>query len=57
MKITIDIEAKEIAELRTLPVERLIDSKIDDAKKQILDKIVSAINSRLEYTVKLGNEN
>ena len=49
MKITIDIEAKEIAELRALalPDERLIESKI-------INSIVSAINSSLESTAKLG---
>lgn len=45
MKITIDIEAKEVAELRALllPNEQFIDSKIADAEKQIFDRIVSAL--------------
>ena len=51
MKITIDIEAKEIAELWTLalPDARLLDSKIIDAKEQIFDGIVSAIKSANLY--------
>ena len=51
MKILIDVETKEIAELRTLllPDERLMDSKIADAKEQIFDGIVSAIKSANLY--------
>ena len=48
MKITIDIEPKEIAELRTsaLPIEILIDSKFTDVKNQILDEIVIDIEPK-----------
>lgn len=56
MKITIDIEPKEIAELRTLPVERLIDSKFTDVKNQILDEIVSTFSKSLKHTI-TGDKN
>lgn len=58
MKITIDIEVKEIAELRTLPLsdERLIDSKIADAKKQLVDEIASAVSTATPYHTKFWQE-
>ena len=53
MKILIDVETKEIAELRTLllPDERLIDSKIADAKKQLVDEIVNVISGVVSAAV------
>lgn len=58
MKIIIDIEPKEIAELRTsaLPIEILIDSKFTDVKNQILDEIVSTISKSLKHTI-IGDKN
>lgn len=56
MKITIDIEAKEVAELRALllPNEQFIDSKIADVKKQIINEIVSTLKSaNLRHTERL----
>ena len=52
MKITIDIEAKEIAELRALllPDERLTDSKIIDAKKQLIDEIAEEWHNGKSFT-------
>lgn len=52
MKILIEVEPKEIAEL--LGIIRLNDSKLADAKKQIVDDIADAIKSSLEYSIKLG---
>ncbi len=52
MKITIDIEAKEIAELRALllPDERLFDSKIADVKKLAVDEIANTIATVINRT-------
>ena len=52
MKILIDAEAKEIAEL--LGVIRLNDSRIVDVKKKIVDDIIDAVKSSLEYSINLG---
>lgn len=52
MKILIDAEAKEIAEL--LGAIRLNDLKLVDAKKKIVDDIADAVKSGLEYSINLG---
>ena len=53
MKILIDVETKEIAELRTLllPDERLMDSKIADAKKQLVDEIANTLSVAISHTI------
>lgn len=50
MRITVDIEAKEIAELRAMamPDERLTESRLADAKKQFVDEIVGTIVSAVQ---------
>jgi len=50
VRITVDIEAKEIAELRTMamPDERLTESKLADAKKQLVDEIVGIITNAVQ---------
>lgn len=50
MKITIDIDAKEIAELRALalPEERLVDSISAPTKKQLVDEIVGDITDAVK---------
>lgn len=52
MKITIKCEAKEIAEFRVLalPVERLIDSKITDAKEQIIGEITNTLSAAITFS-------
>lgn len=52
MKILIEAEAKEIAEL--LGVIRLNDLRLVDVKKQIVDDITDAVKSSLEYSINLG---
>ena len=53
MKITIDIEAKEIAELRALllPDEQLFDSKIADVKKRFVDELTNTIQGSINHTM------
>lgn len=53
MKIKIDIDAKEIAELRALllPDERLIYSINADTKKQLVDEIVGEITDAVKAAI------
>ena len=50
MKITIDIEPKEIAAL--LESERLTDSKLVDVKEKILGEITNAVGKAIDCQIK-----
>ena len=54
MKITIEVEEKEIIEMRTLALldKRFIESRIADLRKQIVDEFATAIKATILCVIK-----